>query len=134
MLIELNSKQRAPGPKSRDSFHSVLGQGHVLFSQGLTVTHNAKRGHMDISSSRLFQSPEVGVTLFVSGSESRHVPEKAVYHGNGPLASRSSVGLGKNENLEEGRCSKSPKPCLGPCLQKDRRSGCSGDPKAAGTP
>lgn len=65
MLIGLNSKQRAPGPKSRDSFHSVLGQGHVLFSQGLTVTHNAKRGHMDISSSRLFQSPEVGVTLFL---------------------------------------------------------------------
>lgn len=27
------------------------------------MTHNAKRGHMNIYSSRLFQSPEVGVFL-----------------------------------------------------------------------
>lgn len=95
MLIGLNSKQHL-GQELRQSCNSALRPQACSIQP---VTHNAERGRVNIYSYRLFQSPEVRVALF-PGSESMHVPKKAVHHDNRPLASRSSMKQGNMRLLE----------------------------------
>lgn len=72
----------------------------MLYSARLTP--NAKREHMNIYSYRLFQSPELGVALFLIPRAGMSLRKQ--HHINGPLAarSRSPMGLGKSENSGEG--------------------------------